>query len=117
MGKVVSVPSKRQKVFLMTKVAARGAAGAQKQLEDSLRRLRTDVIDLWQFHHLDYFHEIETIFGPGGAMEVAQKARKEGKVRYLGFTGYPPGTGKAAILRTIAPNSLRLRCPSANSSQ
>ena len=88
MGKVVSVPSKRQKVFLMTKVAARGAAGAQKQLEDSLRRLRTDVIDLWQFHHLDYFHEIETIFGPGGAMEVAQKARKEGKVRYLGFTGH-----------------------------
>ena len=87
MGKVVSVPSKRQKVFLMTKVLARDAAGAQKQLEDSLRRLRTDL-DLWQFHSIQSFQDIETIFGPRGAMEVAQKARKEGKVRYLGFTGH-----------------------------
>ena len=87
-GKAVSAPNKRQKVFLMTKVAARDAAGAQKQLEDSLRRLRTDVIDLWQFHDLPNFEEVETIFGPGGAMEVAQKARKEGKIRYLGFTGH-----------------------------
>ena len=88
MGKVVSVPSKRQKVFVMTKVMARDAAGAQKQLEDSLRRLRTDAIDLWQFHDLSDFQQIDTIFGPNGAMEVAQKARKEGKIRYLGFTGH-----------------------------
>ncbi len=87
-GKAVSAPSKRQKVFLMTKVKARDAAGARKQLEDSLRRLQTDVIDLWQFHDLPNFEEVETIFGPGGAMEVAQKARKEGKIRYLGFTGH-----------------------------
>ena len=87
-GKAVSAPNKRQKVFLMTKVAARDAAGARKQLEDSLRRLQTDVIDLWQFHDLPNFEEVETIFGPGGAMEVAQKARKEGKIRYLGFTGH-----------------------------
>ena len=87
-GKAVSAPNKRQKVFLMTKVAARDAAGAQKQLEDSLRRLQTDVIDLWQFHDLPNFEEVETIFGPSGAMEVAQKARKEGKIRYLGFTGH-----------------------------
>ena len=88
MGKVVSAPSKRQKVFLMTKVMSRDAAGAQEQLETSLRRLQTDVIDLWQFHNLENFEQIETIFGQGGAMEVAQKARKEGKVRYLGFTGH-----------------------------
>jgi predicted aldo/keto reductase-like oxidoreductase len=87
-GKVIAAPSKRQKVFLMTKVKARDAAGAQKQLEDSLRRLQTDVIDLWQFHNLETFQDVATIFGPGGAMEVAQKARKEGKVRYLGFTGH-----------------------------
>jgi predicted aldo/keto reductase-like oxidoreductase len=87
-GKVIAAPSKRQKVFLMTKVKARDAAGAQKQLEDSLRRLRTDVIDLWQFHNLETFEDVATIFGPGGAMEVAQKARKEGKFRYLGFTGH-----------------------------
>ena len=87
-GKVISASSKRQKVFLMTKVLARDAAGAQQQLEDSLRRLRTDVIDLWQFHSVENYQSIETIFGPGGAMEVAQKARKEGKIRYLGFTGH-----------------------------
>jgi predicted aldo/keto reductase-like oxidoreductase len=88
MGKALAAPSKRQKVFVMTKVKARDAAGAQKQLEDSLRRLRTDVIDLWQFHNLETFEDVATIFGPGGAMEVAQKARKEGKIRYLGFTGH-----------------------------
>ena len=87
-GKAVSAPSKRQKAFLMTKVAARDAGGAQKQLEDSLRRLRTDVIDLWQFHDLQNFQEVETIFSAGGAMEVAQKAKKEGKIRFLGFTGH-----------------------------
>ena len=88
MGKVVSAPSKRQKVFLMTKAFARDAAGAQEQLEGSLRLLQTDVIDLWQFHNLETFQDVATIFGPGGAMEVAQKARKEGKIRYLGFTGH-----------------------------
>ena len=88
MGKALAAPSKRQKVFLMTKVKARDDAGAQKQLEDSLRRLRTDVIDLWQLHNLETFQDVATIFGPSGAMEVAQKARKEGKFRYLGFTGH-----------------------------
>ena len=87
-GKVISAPGKRQNVFLMTKVRARAAAGARQQLEDSLRRLRTDVIDLWQFHDLRTFRELESIFSPRGAMEVAQKARKEDKVRYLGFTGH-----------------------------
>ena len=88
MGKALAAPSKRQQAFVMTKVMARDAAGAQEQLEDSLRRLRTDAIDLWQFHDLSDFQQIDTIFGPGGAMEVAQKARKEGKIRYLGFTGH-----------------------------
>jgi uncharacterized protein len=88
MGQVLSEPAKRSKVFLMTKVVARDAAGAQKQLEDSLRRLRTGVIDLWQFHQVGEFAEVEAIFAPGGAMEVAQKARKEGKIRYVGFTGH-----------------------------
>ena len=88
MGKALAAPSKRQKVFLMTKVKARDAAGAQKQLEDSLRRLRTDVIDLWQFHNVENFQQIENIFGPGGAAEVMQKAKKEGKIRYVGFTGH-----------------------------
>ncbi len=88
MGRVLSAPEKRQKVFLMTKVRARDAAGAQRQLEDSLRRLRTDLIDLWQFHELKDLQEVEAIFGPNGAMEAAQKARKAGQVRYIGFTGH-----------------------------
>ena len=88
MGKALAAPSKRQKVFLMTKVKARDAAGAQKELEDSLRRLRTDVIDLWQFHNLENFEQIEKIFAPRGAVEVVQKAKKEGKIRYVGFTGH-----------------------------
>ncbi len=88
MGKALATPSKRQKAFLMTKAPGRDAATAQKQLEDSLRRMRTDVIDLWQFHNLIDFKEVDTIFGPGGAMEVAQKAKKDGKIRYIGFTGH-----------------------------
>lgn len=88
MGNALAASGKRQKVFLMTKSAARDAATAQKQLEDSLRRLQTDVIDLWQFHSLTNFKEVDTIFGPGGAMEVAQKAKREGKIRYIGFTGH-----------------------------
>jgi predicted aldo/keto reductase-like oxidoreductase len=88
MGKALAAPSKRRQAFVMTKVHARDAVGAQKQLEDSLGRLRTDAIDLWQFHDITDFKQIDTIFGPGGAMEVAEKARKEGKIRYLGFTGH-----------------------------
>jgi len=88
MGKALAAAGKRQKVFLMTKAPGRDAATAQKQLEDSLRRMRTDVIDLWQFHNLTDFKEVDTIFGPGGAMEVAQKAKKEGKIRHIGFTGH-----------------------------
>ncbi len=88
MGKALAASSKRQKVFLMTKALGRDAANARRQLEDSLRRLQTGVIDLWQFHNLASFKDIDTIFGPGGAMEVAQKAKKEGKIRYLGFTGH-----------------------------
>jgi predicted aldo/keto reductase-like oxidoreductase len=88
MGKALAAAGKRQKVFLMTKVPGRDAATAQKQLEDSLRRMQTDVIDLWQFHNLASFQDVDTIFGPRGAMEVAQKAKKDGKIRYIGFTGH-----------------------------
>ncbi len=98
MGKALSASGKRQRVFLMTKSTGRDAATAQKHLEESLRRLRTEVIDLWNFHSLTNFKEIETIFGPGGAMEVAQKARKEGKLRFLGFTGHADPAVHLAML-------------------
>jgi len=77
----------REKVFLMTKHHGREPKKAQQHLEDSLRRLRTDVIDLWQFHEIIRPHEPEEIYG-SGALDFALKAKEEGKIRYIGFTGH-----------------------------
>jgi predicted aldo/keto reductase-like oxidoreductase len=79
----------REKAFLMTKHHGRDdKAMAMKHLEDSLRRLRTDVIDLWQFHEVVYKEDPRMIFAPGGAIEAAEEAKQQGKVRYIGFTGH-----------------------------
>jgi predicted aldo/keto reductase-like oxidoreductase len=59
-----------------------------EHLEDSLRRLKTDVIDLWQFHEVVYEDDPKMIFSEGGAIEAARKAKKQGKVRFIGFTGH-----------------------------
>jgi predicted aldo/keto reductase-like oxidoreductase len=78
----------RQKVVLMTKVDQRDAQGSLATLETSLRRLRTDYLDIWQFHGVGTVAELEKIFGPQGAMETAEKAKKDGKVRFVGMTGH-----------------------------
>lgn len=78
----------RGKVFLMTKNHGRDKQTALQHLEDSLRRLRTEVIDLWQFHEVIYDDDPEMILAPGGSLEAAEAARKSGKVRYIGFTGH-----------------------------
>ncbi|MDD2903864.1 MAG: aldo/keto reductase [Syntrophales bacterium] len=78
----------RQKVFLMTKVDGRTGAAATKQLEESLKRLQTETIDLLQFHELIRLSDPERIFAPKGAYEAMVKARKAGKIRYIGFTGH-----------------------------
>jgi predicted aldo/keto reductase-like oxidoreductase len=88
MGKALAEGGRRDKVFLMTKVCGRTAKDAQSNLEDSLRRLKTDRIDLWQFHEMVYDNDPDWVCGPGGALETGIKAVKEGKVRYLGFTGH-----------------------------
>jgi predicted aldo/keto reductase-like oxidoreductase len=88
MGKALAEGGRRDKVFLMTKVCGRTAADAQSNLEDSLRRLRTDRIDLWQFHEMVYDNDPDLIFAEDGAIHTGLKALKEGKVRYLGFTGH-----------------------------
>jgi len=88
MGKALAEGGRRDKVFLMTKVCGRTAKDAQSNLEDSLRRLRTDRIDLWQFHEIVYDNDPDWIFAPDGAFQIGLKAVKEGKVRYLGFTGH-----------------------------
>ena len=88
MGKALAQGGRRDKVFLMTKVCGRTAKDAQSNLEDSLRRLKTDRIDLWQFHEIVYDNDPDWIFAADGALQTGLKALKEGKVRYLGFTGH-----------------------------
>jgi len=78
---------KRDKVFLMTKVCARDYQGARQHLDDSLRRLKTDRIDLWQFHEINWSVDPDWIF-ERGAIKAAVEARQAGKVRYIGFTGH-----------------------------
>jgi predicted aldo/keto reductase-like oxidoreductase len=88
MGKAISEGGRRDKIFLMTKCCGRSAVEAQSNLEDSLRRLKTDHLDLWQFHEICYDNDPDWIFDKGGAIEFALKALEQGKVRYLGFTGH-----------------------------
>lgn len=78
----------RQQVFLMTKHHGRDKKTALQHLEDSLHRLNTDVIDLWQFHEIIYEDDPDMIFAPDGGIEAAEQAKKQGKVRYIGFTGH-----------------------------
>ena len=79
---------KRQKVLLMSKAELRTRDGAMAQLEDTLRRMKTDHLDLWQCHEVARMDEVEKIFGPNGSLEAFVKAKKEGKVRHIGFTGH-----------------------------
>lgn len=87
MGKALAMDGKRNKVFLMTKVCDRDYAGAMKQLDESLQRLRTDRIDLWQFHECNYYNDPEYVLEKGG-LRAALEAKKAGKVRFIGFTGH-----------------------------
>jgi uncharacterized protein len=88
MGKALA--GRRGDVFLMTKVCTHGrdAAVAMRQLEQSLRRLKTDYLDLWQVHEVAFYNDPERHFAPGGVIEALDKAREQGKVRFVGFTGH-----------------------------
>lgn len=88
MGKALA--GRRGEVFLMTKVCTHGrdAKVAMRQLEQSLRRLKTDYLDLWQVHELAYANDPERHFSGGGVIEALDRARREGKVRFVGFTGH-----------------------------
>ncbi len=78
----------RQKAFLMTKIDGRNKTAAATQLNESLRRLQTDRIDLRQFHEVIRDSDPDRIFAEGGGMEAAVEARKAGKIRFIGFTGH-----------------------------
>jgi predicted aldo/keto reductase-like oxidoreductase len=78
----------RKQIFLTTKSTRRTAKDAMAELELSLKRLQTDYVDLWQIHGVGNMKEVETIFGPAGAIEAFERARKQGKCRFMGFTGH-----------------------------
>ena len=88
MGKALE--GRRDKVFLMTKVCTHGRdkAVAMTMLEESLKRLKTDHLDLWQVHEVVYDNDPERHFAKGGVIEALDLAKKQGKVRYVGFTGH-----------------------------
>ncbi|PYP19565.1 MAG: aldo/keto reductase [Gemmatimonadetes bacterium] len=78
----------RDQAFLMTKIDGRSKASATQQIEESLRRLQTDRIDLMQFHEVIRMTDPERVFGPDGALEAVVAAQRAGKIRYIGFTGH-----------------------------
>jgi predicted aldo/keto reductase-like oxidoreductase len=92
----------RQKAFLMTKIDGQIKKAAATQLDESLRRLQTDHIDLLQFHEVIRMTDPERIFSPGGGMEAVLEARKAGKVRYIGFTGHKNPDMHLNMLATAA---------------
>ena len=78
----------RKKVFLACKTLERTKEGARQELENSLKLLRTDHFDLYQFHAVNTKKDVDTIFSKGGAMETFQEARREGKIRFIGFSAH-----------------------------
>jgi aryl-alcohol dehydrogenase-like predicted oxidoreductase len=88
MGKAIA--DRREDVFLMTKVCTHGRDGAvaMRQLEQSLKRLKTDYLDLWQIHEVVFDDEPARHFAKGGVVEALDRARAQGKVRFVGFTGH-----------------------------
>jgi uncharacterized protein len=78
----------RKKVLVMSKSNKRDANMAMAELEDTLRDMQTDYLDLWQCHEVSTMDEVDAIFGPGGAAEAFAKAKQQGKVRHIGFTGH-----------------------------
>ena len=92
----------RQKAFLMTKIDGRTKAAANQQLEESLRRLQTDHIDLLQFHEVIRDSDPDRIFAEGGAAEAVLAARKAGKIRFVGFTGHKSPDIHLKMLATAA---------------
>lgn len=90
--------SRRREVFLATKTHDRTRDGSLRLLEDSLRRLQTDHLDLWQLHNVRTDAELDRIFGESGAIEALVQAREEGVVRFLGITGhYDPALLQRAL--------------------
>ena len=89
----------RKDVFLACKTQERTKAGAAAELQRSLERLRTDHFDLYQFHAVTTMTDVQTIFGPGGAMEAFLEAREKGQIRYIGFSAHSEAAALAMLDR------------------
>jgi uncharacterized protein len=89
-GRAIASSQKRKNLFLMTKVCTHGrqAPMALKMLDESLRRLRTDYLDLWQIHGVSFDNDPELAIAKGGVVEALDQAKRAGKVRFVGFTGH-----------------------------
>ena len=97
----------RSRAFVMTKVDGRTKEEARKQLDESLKRLGLDEIDLLQHHEIIRFDDVDRIFAPGGAMEAFVAARQAGKIRFIGFTGHKDPEVHLYMLQTARKHRFR----------
>ena len=98
-------PKYRDEIFLMTKTQAKTAAEAKQHLEDSLRRMKTDYIDLWQMHSLFTPADVDDRLG-NGVLDVVLKAKQDGKVKHIGFTGHQNPFAHKRILELTRNNDV-----------
>lgn len=97
----------RDKVFLMTKIDGRTKEAAAKQIDESLKRLQSDRIDLLQHHEIIRMEDPDRVFAPGGSMEAVVEAQKAGKIRYIGFTGHKDPLVHLRMLEVATQNNFR----------
>jgi aryl-alcohol dehydrogenase-like predicted oxidoreductase len=104
MGRALATGGYRKRVFLMTKFDGRDRRTASAQLDESLRRLQTDHVDLWQMHENIRPDDADHLFAPGGAIEAMLAAQRAGKVRFLGFTGHKKPAYHVHMFEVAAQN-------------
>jgi aryl-alcohol dehydrogenase-like predicted oxidoreductase len=97
----------RQRVFLMTKIDGRTKDAAAAQIDESLKRLQTDHVDLMQFHEIIRLEDPDRIFAAGGAIEAMAEAQRAGKIRYVGFTGHKDPIVHLRMLEIAAAHQFR----------
>ncbi|WP_396033269.1 aldo/keto reductase [Candidatus Cyanaurora vandensis] len=97
----------RDKVFLMTKIDGRTKESAARQIDESLRRLRVESVDLLQLHEIIRVEDPDRIFAPGGAIEAVMAAQKAGKFRFIGFTGHKDPMVHLRMLEVAKANNFR----------
>jgi len=97
----------RQRAFLMTKIDGRKKKTAARQIDESLRRLQTDHVDLLQIHEVIRMEDPDRVFAPGGAMEAVMEAKQAGKLRFIGFTGHKDPAIHLRMLDTAGRHQFR----------